>query len=149
MGLGIGQIGTMAKEITAIAPTPEDIDELTVSDIVKIDGFAEKKAKAFVNGWKDMRKEIGRLLGCVEIVEKKQASTKLIGKKFCFTGSFSSPTRKEMEQMVEDNGGKKSSVSKTLTALVWDGEIDGSKVDKAKKLGLDILSQQEFLDLLK
>jgi len=114
-------------------------------NIVKIDGFANKKAKSFVDGWKDMRKEIGRLLGCVSIVQHKLASKKLEGKKFCFTGSFSNPTRKEMEQMVEDNGGKKSSVSKTLTALVWDGEISGSKVDKAKKLGISIISQEDFL----
>ena len=51
--------------------------------------------------------------------------------------------------MVEDNGGKKSSVSKDLSALVWDGEISGSKIEKAKKLGLDIISQEDFLALLK
>ena len=148
-GLGIGQIGTMAKDIVAIAPTPQDIDKLTVADIIKLDGFAEKKAKGFINGWKELRPEIERLLGCVSIVQKKQVSSKLAGKKFCFTGSFSSPSRKDMEQLVEDNGGKKSSVSKTLTALVWDGEISGSKIDKANTLGIDIINQQTFLDMLK
>jgi len=147
--LGIGQIGTMAKDLIAIAPTPADIDNLTVDDIVALDGFAEKKARMFIDGWKNDRKEIGRLLGCVDIVQKKLASNKLDGQKFCFTGSFSNPSRKEMEQMVEDNGGKKSSVSKNLTALVSDGEIDGGKVQKAKSLGVDILDQQGFLDLLK
>lgn len=146
---GIGQIGSMAKDIVAIAPTPEEIDKLTVEDIVKIDGFAKKKAESFIDGWKSNRLEIKRLLGCVDIVQNKLSSMKLENKKFCFTGSFNNPTRKEMENMVEDNGGKLSSVSKDLTALVWDGEISGSKIDKAKKLGLKIMEQSEFMDLLK
>lgn len=147
--LGIGQIGRMAKDITAVAPVVEDIDKLTVQNVASLDGFAETKAKAFVYGWKSMRPEIGKLLRHIEIKDVKPASDKLSGKKFCFTGSFSSPSRKEMEKMVEDNGGKKSSVSKTLTALVWDGAMTGSKYDKAKSLGVDIISQADFLTLLK
>ena len=147
--LGIGKIGTMAKDITAIAQSIDDIDVLTVDEIKRIPGFAETKAKAFVEGWKEQRKEIKRLLKHITIVQVKLDSNKLSGKKFCFTGSFSSPTRSDMEKMVEDNGGKLSSVSKELTALVWDGEISGSKIEKAKKLGLSIIKQGDFLALLK
>lgn len=147
--LGIGQIGTMSKDITEIAPEIADIDALTVTTLAKVDGFAETKAKAFVNGWKAQRDEIGKILAHMDIVVVKPDSDKLVGKKFCFTGSFSDPTRKEMEAMVGSNGGKVSSVSAKLTALVWDGEMEGSKLDKAKKLGLDIIDQQTFLDMLK
>lgn len=146
--LGIGKVGRTAKDITAIAPTVEDIDKLTVEEIAALDGFAQTKAESFVKGWKALRPEIERLLEYIEIAEVKLASDKLAGKKFCFTGSFSNPTRKEMEKMTEDNGGKNSSVSKTLTALVWDEEMTGGKYDKAKKLGIDIITQKEFLALL-
>jgi len=147
--LGIGKIGTMAKEITAIAPTPQAIDQLTVADITAIQGFADIKAKAFLDGWKGQRGVIQILLtSCIELEEKKFASAKLAGKSFCFTGSFDSPTRGEMEKIVESNGGKNSGVSKNLTALVWDGEIMGGKMEKAKKLGLPIITQKDFLKML-
>jgi len=147
--LGIGKIGSMAKDIVEVAPTIEDVDKLTVEDIVKIDRFAETKARSFIDGWKTQRKEITKLLKNISIKENKLASNKLSGKKFCFTGSFSNPTRGEMEKMVEDNGGKNSSVSKHLTALVWDGEIQGGKMEKAKGLRISIITQNEFLAMLK
>lgn len=146
--LGIGKVGRMAKDITDIAPTVEDIDKLTVADITAIPGFGSVKAESFVNGWKAMRSEIAILLKHVKIVQKKQASSKLLGKKFCFTGSFSNPTRAEMEAMVPDHGGKLSSVSKELTALVWDGDTMKGKYEKASKLGIDIITQSEFLKLI-
>lgn len=149
--LGIGKIGTMSKEIVAIAPTVAAVDglvELNGKPLMDVEGFAETKISLFVDGWKEMRDEIDSILEHIKIVEPKMASSKLEGKKFCFTGSFSDPTRKEMEKMVEENGGKKASVSKNLTALVWDGEISGSKIDKAKKLGISIISQDDFMNLV-
>ncbi len=147
--LGIGKIGTMSKDITAIAPTVKDIDKITIDDIEKISGFAETKARSFINGWKKQRKEIEELLKHITIKETKLESAKLSGMKFCFTGSFANPSRGEMEKSVETNGGKLSSVGKDLTALVWDGEISGNKTEKAKKLGLKIIGQKDFLALLK
>jgi DNA ligase (NAD+) len=146
--LGIGKIGTMSKDLTSIAPNISDVDKLTVNDIVKIQGFGEIKAKSFINGWKNQRSEIDVILKYITIKEYVPASSKLNGKKFCFTGSFSNPTRGEMEKIVEENGGKLSSVSKDLTALVWDGEIQGSKIEKAKKLGLSIINQKQFMELI-
>lgn len=144
--LGIGKIGTMASEIVAIAPTIEEIDALTVRDLVKIDGFAEIKARNFVNGWKALRKEINLLSKHVKITAKKQASNKLDGYKFCFTGTFS-VKRKELEAMVLANGGKIGSVGKGVT-LVWDGEMAGNKLDKAKQLNLTIIDENEFMKLI-
>jgi len=146
--LGIGKVGRTAKDITDIAPTIDDIDKLTVDDIIAIEGFAEVKAKSFLNGWKSMRKEIKSLLKYITIAEDVTDSDCLNDKKFCFTGSFSNPSRKEMEQLVVKNGGKCSSVS-AKTILVWDCEITKGKYEKAQKLSISILSQQEFMDLLK
>lgn len=147
--LGIGKIGRMSKDIVSLAPTLKDIDALHVEQIVTIPGFASTKAKSFLNGWNALRKEIDILLnGCVKLSEKSFDSQKLAGKSFCFTGTFSSPRRGEMEKMVEDNGGRLASVSKNLTALVWDGEIQGSKIEKAKKLGIPVIGQKDFLEML-
>lgn len=143
--LGIGQIGTMSKEIVAIAPTINDIDKLTTDNIIKLDGFALKKAESFINGWNNMKPTIEKLLNHINIIQFVADSDKLKNQQYCFTGSFKNPTRKEMEQMVIDNGGKLSSVSKNLTALIWDNEIQGSKIEKAKKLNIPIISQSEFL----
>lgn len=144
--LGIGQIGRMSKDIVAIAPTISDLDNLTVDDIIKIDGFSHIKANNFVEGWKKYKPEVNILLKFISIKEKQKDSNKLENQKYCFTGSFSSPSRKEMEKMVEDNGGSLSSVSKNLTALVWDGTTTKGKYDKAKSLQIPIITQQEFME---
>jgi len=146
---GIGKIGTMASEITAIAPTVDDVNKLTVKDLLGIQGFGEKKANGFIDGWKDNIKEINEILTHVTIKSKAQASNKLAGKKFCFTGSFSSPSRGDMEAMVPEHGGKLGSVSKDLTALVWDGETMKGKYEKASSLKIPIITQKEFLAMVK
>lgn len=146
--LGIGKIGRMAKDITEVAPTLEDIEKLTVADLVKIEGFAEIKATAFINGWKSMKNEIEELLKHITIKEIKPMSSSLDGKKFCFTGSFKNPTRKEMEALVPENGGKVGSVGKSLSYLVWDGEIRKGKVIKAETLGIPIIEQADFMEMI-
>lgn len=147
--LGIGHIGSSSIDIANIAPTIEDIDKLTVDDLLKIDNFGDAKANSFIDSWKARRKEIDMLLKYVAIVAVKNASDKLKGKKFCFTGSFESPTRGEMEKMVGENGGKLASVSKDLTALVYDEETMKGKYEKAVALKIPIITQKDFLALLK
>lgn len=147
--LGIANIGSSSKDIVDIAPTVDDIDKLTVNDLLKIDGFGVAKANSFVTSWSARRDEIRRLLKYITIKQVAQASDKLKGKKFCFTGSFASPTRGEMEKMVGENGGKLASVSKELTALVFDGETMKGKYEKAEKLGVPIITQEDFMKMLK
>ena len=146
--LGIGQVGRTAKDITDIAPTVQDVSALTVDRLSAVEGFGHIKSTHFIEGWRAMADQIAQLLKSIEIEEDIPASNKLDGKKFCFTGSFSNPTRKEMEAMVVENGGKCSSVSKKLTALVWDGEIFKGKCEKAKKLDIPIITQVEFLKMI-
>ncbi|MFW5803746.1 MAG: NAD-dependent DNA ligase LigA [bacterium] len=146
--LGIANIGTMASLVVEIAPTIDDIDKLKEEDLIKIDGFGNIKSKGFIHGWRTNREEISRLLKFIKIVKPVKDSNVLAGKKFCFTGSFSNPTRKEMEQMVIDNGGKKGTVSKDLTALISDGEISGNKIKKAESLNIPIISQKDFLAMI-
>ena len=147
--LGISKIGSMAKDITSIAPSISDIDKLTINDLISIDKFGDIKAKCFIDGWKEIRNEVSILLKYITIKQVVQSSKKLEGKKFCFTGSFSNPSRTELEKMVGEHGGKLSSVGKGLTALVFDGETTKGKYQKAIELNIPIISQQDFLSLLK
>lgn len=145
--LGIGKIGRMAKDITGIAPTTDDIDKLTVQDITAIPGFGEIKAKAFLDGWKSLKGEINVLLKHIEIKQAKLASNNLSGMKFCFTGSFSKP-REELQKMVVDNGGSVSSSVGKGVILCWDNEIQGGKYERAIKGGNQIISEKEFLKMI-
>ena len=145
--LGIGSIGRMSTELVAIAPTIEDIDKLTVSDIVKIDKFADKKANSFVNGWKKARKETNTLMKYVKIKKDEIAGDSLKGKKFCFTGSFENP-RDYYQKIVVANGGKVSSSVSKDTILVWDEAEMKSKYQKAISGGNDIITIREFLELI-
>jgi len=146
--LGIENIQTSAKDISDIAPSIDDIDKLTVDDLLKISGFGQAKANSFITSWKARRGEIKLLLKYVSIKKVAQASNKLAGKKFCFTGSFDSPDRNTMERMVGENGGKLASVSKELTALVFDGETMKGKYQKALELNVPIITQEDFLKLI-
>ncbi|MCF0223472.1 MAG: hypothetical protein HUK20_04320 [Fibrobacter sp.] len=78
----------------------------------------------------------------------KTSSDKLAGFSFCFTGKAVRP-RKELEQLVLDNGGSISAVKKGLSYLVTDDTESGSsKNEKAKKLGTPIITSTDFLKML-
>lgn len=146
--MSIGKLGSMAKDLCDVYPTLQDLDKATADEIAKIPGFGSTKANAFVKDWKEYREEITTILKYISIVQPKKASDKLKGKKFCFTGSFSKP-REEYQQMVVDNGGKAASSVGKDVILVSDGAMNGSKMEKAQKLGCPIISEDEFLKMLK
>lgn len=146
--LGIGRIGTSSKEIVDIAPTIDDIDKLTVDDLAGIPRFGQIKAESFVNGWKELRSDINRILRYgIKIRQNATTSDKLKDKKFCFTGSFSQP-RDKLEAIVAENGGRCGSAGKD-TILVWDNSEQGNKYNKSIAVGAKIISESEFFDMLK
>lgn len=78
-----------------------------------------------------------------EIIEKKSMD-KIFGKIFVFTGSLNKFSRKEAENLVERFGGKASSSISKKTDFLVTGESPGSKYEKAKSLGVTIISEKEF-----
>ena len=87
-------------------------------------------------------------IGNNQELPKAEGSGVLGGKTFLFTGTLTEMTRDEAEGMVEEHGGKiLSGVSKNLNYLVA-GEKAGSKLEKAQKLGIPVLTEAEFLEML-
>ncbi len=83
------------------------------------------------------------------IIEEFEGEGPLAGKKFVFTGGLESFSREEVKKKVRSLGGLvSSSVSKDIDYLVV-GKNPGSKLDKARKIGIDVLKEESFLNLLK
>ncbi|MFA6434328.1 MAG: NAD-dependent DNA ligase LigA [Elusimicrobiales bacterium] len=79
---------------------------------------------------------------------EKEKGSALEGKSFVFTGALRSMTREEAQLRVRELGGKEVSSVSAKTSFVVAGTEPGSKYDKARKLGVSVLSEEEFLKLL-
>ena len=87
----------------------------------------------------------------MEIVEKvnPNATTKFLGKTFVVSGVFEQFSRDDLKKAIEDNGGKVgSSISSKTDYVVAGGNMGPSKLEKATKLGVAIVSEQDFINML-
>ena len=122
------------------------------SDLLEIKEIGQIVAKSIVDYWGD-KNNLTVVQNCldrgVHIKLAKELLTQVLTEKiFVFTGSLNLMNRNEAKNMVENAGGQtKNSITKNTTHLVA-GENSGSKLDKAKQLGLSILSEKEFLELI-
>lgn len=85
----------------------------------------------------------------LKIENEKAGSRKLAGKSFVLTGTLDTLSRDQAKELIRDNGGDVSSSVSKETDYVVAGAEPGSKYDKAEKLGVKILNEQEFLKLIK
>lgn len=81
--------------------------------------------------------------------QSKQSQQPLRGKTFVFTGELDSMTRTQAEELVESLGGRATSSVSKSTSYVVVGHMPGSKFTKAQQLGIPILSERDFLELLR
>ena len=107
-------------------------------------------AHTIVQGLKENADEMRALVqnGIIEI--ESEEGGKLSGKSFCFTGELVKMKRADAEQLVKKAGGvTKSSVTKDLSYLVTNDVSSGSsKNRKAAELGIPVINEQQFLDLI-
>lgn len=151
--LGIRNIGEHISGL--LADRYDSIQTLMNTDretLLTIHEIGPEAAGSIVSFFQDKknRATIERILAAgVTIEYEKKGPKKLHGLTFVFTGSLKSMSRDEARKKVEDLGGQTAtSVSKKVHYVV-SGEEAGSKLDKAKILGIPILSEEEFLTLLK
>ncbi|RKY42244.1 MAG: DNA ligase (NAD(+)) LigA [Candidatus Makaraimicrobium thalassicum] len=151
--LGIRNVG---KHIAALLAdkfgTLEKIASAGQNDLLALNEIGPEIAEnitAFFSKTKNLA-EIKKLhKNGVVIRERKKARTgKLAEKKCIFTGSLKSMTRSEAKKLVESEGGEVASGISSTTDFVVVGEKPGSKVDRAKKKGIKVLTEEEFRNRL-
>lgn len=152
VGLGIPNVGKKASMLLENKfKTIQGIVNATFEELVEIEDFGLITAESVINFFKneDNAKELQALLSFGFIFEENVTSGgSFEGKNVVITGTLSSFKRSEAQKLVKDNGGTTSdSVSKSVN-LVIAGESAGSKLDKAKKMGIEIIDESTFKRML-
>jgi DNA ligase (NAD+) len=122
--------------------------DLNIMEMVLVNGIADTTATDIQ---KHLRIHKAELLSLNKLVSIKNVETgnQLKGLSFCFTGTMSIK-RQDAEKLVTDNGGKVSGVSKNLTYLVTNDTTSGSsKNKKAAELGVKIIDESQFMEMVK
>lgn len=152
--LGIDHVGEetaflLAKRFQKL----DNLKEATLEELQKIPDIGPIVAESIYNWFqKPYNKKLLEKFDKVglHIIEEKptKESTKLAGKTFVLTGSLESMGREEAKDKIRDLGGDISSSVSKETDYVIAGAESGSKYDRAKKLGVKILDEEEFLEML-
>ena len=154
--LGINGIGSANAKMIA-KYFDNDIDKIITAgkdDLLEIEGIGEVLANSIVDFFKDS-KNIENVKSLREVLifeaEESAGSDSFAGKVFVITGSLEHFTnRNELKELIEKNGGKVSGSvsSKTNFLINNDTASNSSKNKKAKELGVEIISEEDFLKLL-
>ena len=153
--LGIGNIGVKtAKQLAKHYKNINSLKNATVAELIELDDIAEITATEIYEYFNDEfnKSELDDLLNnFVKIEEESQSVSSggfFEGKKVVITGTLSSMGRSAAENLIEEQGGSTSSSVTSQTNILIVGENAGSKLDKAKKLGTQIMLEDEFLKLI-
>lgn len=150
--LGIGGIGRVASRDLAAFGSLEKVAALSEEELIAVENVGEITARAVAEYFRDgeNRAEIEKLtsLGVAPFAKRQAAGGKFAGQIVVLTGSLSSMSRSEAQKIIEEEGGVSGSSVTGKTTLVVAGESAGSKLDKAKKAGIPVIGEEEFLKLL-
>jgi len=151
--LSIPQVGEeTAYDVAEHFGSIEEIMDAKYQEIEDIYGVGPIVAQAIVDWFKNTENKnlVRNLLKHVEIQKVKKVGNLLLkDKTFVFTGSLPTLEREAGQEMVRKAGGEVSSSVSKNTDYVVAGESAGSKLDKARKLGVKVISEEEFLKLVK
>ena len=150
--LGIRHVGEVsAKLLAKHFKTFTDFQSATEENLLEVDGIGEESVKTILEYFANKKNQalLESLLKEVKVRDfvSTNISTKLEGKTFVITGTMSE-SRDKYKKMIEDNGGKVSSSVSKKTDYLLAGEEAGSKLSDATKLGIKILNENEFKQLL-
>ena len=153
--LGIRQVGIKAAKVLAkkyktmeelsnasfesLALTG-DVGEITANNIIEF--FAQEQTKDIIGRLKNLGVNM-------ESMQEDNIDNRFEGKIFVLTGALEKYSRKEAEDLIEKYGGKTSSSVSKKISYVLAGEDAGSKLTKAQELGITIITEKEFEDMVK
>ncbi len=152
-GLGIPEVGvTVAKALAKHFQSFDNLRQATNEELEAIEGVGPKMAQHIGLFFLDKRNSavLANLVGKVKLLEVAMDSgAALAGIRFVFTGGMDKLSRREAKQLAESLGAKVTSSVSRETGYVVVGTDPGSKYDKAIELGVEILTEQEFVQLMR
>lgn len=153
-GLGIRNIGDKAAALLAEHfGSMEAVSNAAAEEIEAIDGFGSVMAQSVVEffakqGTQDLIQRL-KEAGVNMKWEGEARTDKLAGKTIVVTGTLPTLSRAEAEALIVKNGGKASGSVSKKTAYVLAGEAAGSKLTKANTLGIPVLTEEEFMNMIR
>ncbi len=155
--LGIRFVGeTVAKKISKAFKGIEELETATLENLINVDEIGEKIAKSILLYFEAPANQalVRRLKNAGLQFQRSEEdlsgyTDKLAGMSIVISGVFAHHSRDEYKEMIEKNGGKNSGSISAKTSFVLAGENMGpAKLEKASKLGVKIMSEEEFLTLI-
>ena len=151
-GLGIRMVGERTAQFLAEHfGSMEALEQASVEELQNVDEVGPRIAESIVEFFSiPANRKLVERLGAAGLAfkgKKKERGTKLAGKTFVLTGTLQKYTRDEAKKMIEDAGGKVTGSVSKKTDYVVAGADAGSKLDKAKELGVAVLDEKEMEEL--
>ncbi len=156
--LGIRFVGsTVAKKLAEYLPDIAALRGASYEELIAINEIGDRIANSILEYFKDPehvllveRLQAAGLKFKAENSAVEMESDKLAGQTFVISGVFESISREELQQLITSHGGKVvSSISAKLSYLVAGDKMGPSKLEKANKLGVKMLSEDQFLDMIR
>ncbi|MBE7653408.1 NAD-dependent DNA ligase LigA [Tenacibaculum finnmarkense] len=155
--LGIRFVGeTVAKKLAKHFKSIDNLMTASLETLISVDEIGDRIAESII--------EFSNDLGNIQLINRlklhgvqlevsaeslENQTDKLVEKVFVVSGVFHQMTRNELKKAIEDNGGKvSSSISKKTSFIVAGDNMGPSKLTKAESLGISIISEQEFIDMI-
>ncbi len=146
--LGIELIGEVAAKKIA-KHQKQNWRNASYDELISIDGFGQNMAKSYLEFMRINREKIDELLSFItpKIQTQTPQTSQISNKTFVLTGTLSAP-RQSFKERIEALGGRVSSAISSNTDFLLCGQNAGSKLNKAKELGIEILNEAQFNALI-
>jgi DNA ligase (NAD+) len=153
-GLGIRMVGERTAQFLAEHFGSMDaLMNASEEELEQVDEVGPRIAQSIAEFFREPKnRELVKRLKDADLTftgKKKERGTKLAGKTFVLTGTLAQFTRDQAKKLIEDAGGRVSGSVSKKTDYVVAGSDAGSKLDKARELGLSVISEDEMKDLLR